>query len=605
MNYETANVDIIAETLRNNKKSGYSTAVLVGAGMSVSAGIPAAGGMMGKIQKKFPNLVKKCDKKTYPAYMKLLSPTERRSLIGSFVDNARINMAHLYLGALVKENYVDRVLTTNFDPLVIRSLALFNLYPAVYDFAASQKFIAGEAAALSVFYLHGQRDGFVLLNTDEEVRRHEEKLENVFRDVSRRRCWIVIGYSGENDPVFKRLSEVEVFHNKLFWMGYRDEEPAGHVLEGILQPSGKYGYYVKGHDADSFFLKLARKLKLDEPPIISRPFSHLKEAIESIADFSIDDRSVDMVKETKTWVESAIKGFERGQGFADIAGAQKETIDSDELIRKTREIWLSEKIDEIDALYDTVKQSGIEEARQNLAYALNDWGVNLGNLAKTKEGQEAEDLFKEAFEKFAKALEIKPDFQEAYYNWGTYLASLAGLKEGQEAEDLFKEAFEKFARALEIKPDDHIAYNNWGTYLGNLAEQKSGQEAEDLFKEAFEKFARTVEIKPDNHDTYKNWGANLLSLALKKEGREKEKWLGMAIERLGEAEKIKEGAGAYNLACAYSLKGDMEESLRWLEKSLKFSTAPPRKHIEQDTDLEPVRKNPRFNQLMDRYFKNP
>jgi tetratricopeptide (TPR) repeat protein len=605
MNYQTADVDIIAETLRFNKKNGYPTAILVGAGMSVSAGIPAAGGIMKEIQKQFPRLAKRCVKKTYPAYMELLSPAQRRTLIGSFVDNARINMAHLYLGALVKENYVDRVLTTNFDPLVIRSLALFNLYPAVYDFAASQKFIAGEAAALSVFYLHGQRDGFVLLNTDEEVRRHEEKLENVFRDVSRRRCWIVIGYSGENDPVFKRLSEVEVFHNKLFWVGYRDVEPATHVLEGILQPSDKFGFYVKGHDADSFFLELVRKLKLAEPQIISRPFSHLKEAIESIADFSIDDRSVDMVKETKTWVASAIKGFEEGHGFADIAGAQKEAIDSDELIRKTREIWLSEKIDEIDALYDTVKQSGIEEARQNLAYALNDWGVNLGNLAKTKEGQEAEDLFKEAVEKFAKALEIKPDFHIAYNNWGTYLGNLAGQKAGREAEDLFKEAFDKYARALEIKPDFHIAYHNWGTYLGNLAGLKEGKDAEDLFKKAFEKYARALEIKPDNHDTYKNWGANLLRLAVKKEGREKEKWLGMAIEKLGEAEKIREGAGAYNLACVYSLKGDMEESLRWLEKSLKLSIAPPRKHIEQDTDLEPVRKNPRFNQLMDRYFKNP
>lgn len=140
MNYQTADVDIIAETLRFNKKYSYPTAVLVGAGMSVSAGIPAAGGMMKEIRQQFPSsLAKKCVKKTYPAYMELLSPAQRRTLIGSFVDIARINMAHLYLGALVKEDYVDRVLTTNFDPLVIRSLALFNLYPAVYDFAAMKK----------------------------------------------------------------------------------------------------------------------------------------------------------------------------------------------------------------------------------------------------------------------------------------------------------------------------------------------------------------------------------------------------------------------------------------------------------------------------------
>lgn len=252
MSYDSANIKIIAEQFRWAKDKDYSIAVLLGAGMSVSAGIPLAKGMVEEIKNQFPNLASTCAKETYPAYMSLLAPAQRRRLIGSFVDNAKINLAHLYLGALVKENYVDRILTTNFDPLVIRSLALFNIYPAVYDFAASQEFIPGEAAQLSVFYLHGQRDGFVLLNTDEEISKHSERLKYVFQDVARGRCWIIIGYSGENDPVFERLAEVDVFQNKLFWIGYKDKEPNDHVLEKILEPKSKFGYYVKGYDADSF-----------------------------------------------------------------------------------------------------------------------------------------------------------------------------------------------------------------------------------------------------------------------------------------------------------------------------------------------------------------
>ena len=163
MSYNVANIKIIAEQFRWAKNKGFSIAVLLGAGMSESAGIPLAKGMVKEVKKQFPLLAATCKKETYPAYMSLLAPAQRRQLIGSFVDKAKINLAHLYLGALVKENYVDRILTTNFDPLVIRSLALFNIYPAIYDFAASQEFVPGEAAQLSVFYLHGQRDGFVLL----------------------------------------------------------------------------------------------------------------------------------------------------------------------------------------------------------------------------------------------------------------------------------------------------------------------------------------------------------------------------------------------------------------------------------------------------------
>ena len=279
MSYDAANIKIIAEQFRWAKDKGYSIAVLLGAGMSVSAGIPLAKGMVEEIKNQFPHLASTCAKETYPAYMSLLAPAQRRRLIGSFVDNAKINLAHLYLGALVKENYVDRILTTNFDPLVIRSLALFNIYPAVYDFAASQEFVPGEAAQLSVFYLHGQRDGFVLLNTAEEIGKHSERLKYVFQDVARGRCWIIIGYSGENDPVFERLAEVDIFQNKLFWIGHKDKEPDDHVLKKILMPQSKFGYYVKGYDADSFFLELSKELGLPEPQIVSKPFSHLKEAI--------------------------------------------------------------------------------------------------------------------------------------------------------------------------------------------------------------------------------------------------------------------------------------------------------------------------------------
>ena len=80
----------------------------------------------------------------------------------------------------------------------------------------------------------------------------------------------------------------------------------------------------------------------------------------------------------------------------------------------------------------------------------NNWGNSLGNLAKTKEGTEAEELYHQVFEKFQRAIEIKPDNHEAFYNWGTSLGNLAKTKEGTEAEELYHQAFEKFQRAIEF-----------------------------------------------------------------------------------------------------------------------------------------------------------
>ena len=66
--------------------------------------------------------------------------SERRDLIAEYVDKAKINWAHLCIALLVQAGFVDRVLTTNFDLLVVRACALLNEFPAIYDFAASQLF---------------------------------------------------------------------------------------------------------------------------------------------------------------------------------------------------------------------------------------------------------------------------------------------------------------------------------------------------------------------------------------------------------------------------------------------------------------------------------
>jgi len=171
LNYCETTIEEIVENLKINKENECKTAVLLGAVVSATANIPTAKGIMNDIEKKYINTASKCRDKTYQNYMELLAPNERRNLIENYVDNAKINLAHLYLGTLIKENYIDRVLTTNFDNLVIRSLGLFNIYPATYDLVASQTFIPEETAQLSLFYLLGQRNGYNMINTKPEIER--------------------------------------------------------------------------------------------------------------------------------------------------------------------------------------------------------------------------------------------------------------------------------------------------------------------------------------------------------------------------------------------------------------------------------------------------
>ena len=545
MNYCETTIEEIVENLEINRGNECKTAVLLGAGMSVTAGIPTAKGIMKDIEKNMPTTVSNCKNKTYQNYMQLLGPSQRKKLIAYYVDNAKINLAHLYLGTLIKENYIDRVLTTNFDNLIIRSLALFNIFPATYDLAVSQTFIPEETAQLSLFYLHGQRNGYKILNTESELRESGEleHYKEIFLDTARQRSWIVIGYSGENDPIFKRLAEIKIFRNKLFWVGYKEEEPKEHILQNILTPEEKYGYYLKGYNADDFFLNLVRKLKLPEPQILSTPFSHLKEEIENIGKFLVNEVAlsqnglikqniIDPTITVKKWTNIAIEGFEKGRGFQDLKGAQKETINREKIIHQSQNIKLNYRFDIIDSQFiREIKSSKSKKAINNIVHSLSDWGLQLAKIARTKEGKGADNLNNESIKKLKIALEIKPNDHEVINNLGTIYAEIAKKKKCSEVRD-FKTAFDYFNKSLLIKPNYYKALYNWGTVLIYIAAQKKeGKGKINLLTQAISKFELIPKMRQKDPKILNNYTIVLLELARLKDGKEKEKLVKQAITK--------------------------------------------------------------------------
>ena len=434
----------VAETLRSAKGRQRGCVLLVGAGCSVTAGIPAAPGIVAEIANTYPRAYDRAGKKDYPQLMAELAPAERRDLIARYVDAARLNWAHVCIAQLMRSGFVDRILTTNFDPLVIRSCALLGLFPGVYDFAASQLFSRADIADQSVVYLHGQRSGFALLNTEEEVQRHATLLEPVFDEAGQGRLWIVIGYSGFNDPVFQRLTDFSGFDNGLYWVGHHDNEPAEHVEQQLLA-AHDYAYYVGGFDADSFFVQLLQELEVFPPDFISRPFTYLGDIVQSLAPYEPrgEGTAPDFVHRTRKMILDATARFEAGPEA--------------EIAREAQELLVAGKLVELEQV-DTPK--GVTS--EDVVYA-RAWGAVLeANLfvdqAKTKSGVEADGLFELAGAKYEAALAIKPDKHEALNNWGTTLDAWAKTKSGVEADQLLDLAREKLLAAEALLPGT-AAYN--------------------------------------------------------------------------------------------------------------------------------------------------
>ena len=206
----------------------------------------------------------------------------------------------------------------------------------------------------------------------------------------------------------------------------------------------------------------------------------------------------------------------------------------------------------------------------------------------------------EAIEEYKAATELKPEYSEAYYNWGVALMGLAKTKSGNEAEELYKEACKKYDKAITYKQDYHEAYYNWGVALMELAEIKSGNEAEELYKEAFEKYKLATTYKQDDHNTYDAWGLALVELAKTKSGSEAEELLNEAIKKFQQA--VEYGGDAYHLANLYGLIGKKAEALKYLDIALSRNEITIN-FVEQDEDWEEFRNDPDFQNLLSRYKK--
>ena len=576
-------IDYLAYRLQKNKEEGHGAIVFIGAGCSVSAGIPVASIIVDEIlrdHKDNPRIEKLSksspDKPSYSDLMECLEPSDRNAIFKSYVKNAKINVSHIYLAHLLEKGYVDYIVTVNFDNLAQRALALYNIFPATYDISILKEMPDRSLDIESITYLHGHYNGLWQLNTKAEMNIIIENnvAKTIFDKITIDRLWIVVGYSGQ-DPIFEQLEKVNRFYKGLYWVGYKDNEPSIKVQNGLLSKANTESYWVKGYDADSFFLKLNSelgKLKPDlgneHPKIFDAPLSFLAKLQEGINDID-DSDEYKSVKErfiaSKEMVKEAINTFE---------------INEENLIRNALiDCLINQKYNDLGNLEIKVNEKGYSDLLPIIADIYFNWGTDLGASAESSTGDEAVKLYIEAFEKYKAAIAIKPDYHDVYNNWGAFLGALAKSTSGDEAVKLYNESFEKYKAAIAIKPDKHEAYYNWGTNLGALAKVTSGDEAVKLYKDAIEKYKAAIAIKPDKHEAYYNWGTFLGILAKSTSGDEAVKLYNESFEKYKKVVEIKpDYHEAYNNwgiflgALAKSTSGD-EAAKLYNESFEKFKAA--------------------------------
>ena len=140
-------------------------------------------------------------------------------------------------------------------------------------------------------------------------------------------------------------------------------------------------------------------------------------------------------------------------------------------------------------------------------------------LEAVKELNKATELmlkndYKEAIVFLKKAIDLNPEFSEAYYNLGVSYERLGK----------HKDAIEMLKKTIELSPDDPNAYYA----LGYAYYQKK------KYKKAIDAFEHTVSIQPNNAFAFQKLGFSYLKVGKKDKAHEQQKILEKLDRQLAE-----------------------------------------------------------------------
>lgn len=175
----------------------------------------------------------------------------------------------------------------------------------------------------------------------------------------------------------------------------------------------------------------------------------------------------------------------------------------------------------------------------------------------------------------------------------------ARKREGDVAEQLFKEAFESFNEVVCSDPVIADALYHWGFGLFHLAQSKAGEEADNIYREAGEKFAFCMTMNPQHLGAAIDWGATLMEQARSKVGDAQEQLYDLAREKFFAANTIQAGTASYNLACIHAIRGELQACQAALEEARAHGSLPSIGAILNDADMANIQHLQWFKEFIE------
>jgi adenylate cyclase len=184
--------------------------------------------------------------------------------------------------------------------------------------------------------------------------------------------------------------------------------------------------------------------------------------------------------------------------------------------------------------------------------------------------------YEAASEEFEQAIDLDANNFDAYYFFAR-----CKVHEGDP-----QHAIALFQRASEVRPDDYQSLLLPSQLYVSLGDEKGSLRHMDM---ALERIRAVLDIRPGDVRA-----RNLGAFVLLRLGQQQEavSWMETSLE-LSPSDSIVD----YNAACFYSLAGEKDKALDYLEKSAASGGA-NKGWLLQDSDLDAVRGEDRFEKIV-------
>jgi adenylate cyclase len=187
--------------------------------------------------------------------------------------------------------------------------------------------------------------------------------------------------------------------------------------------------------------------------------------------------------------------------------------------------------------------------------------------------------YRQADLEFETAVVLDPDLFSAWFTWArskTYQGDVA-------------KAIEYYQKASEIRPEDYQSVLIQMSLMGSIGDLDGAREKAE---EGLQRAQDFLELNPDENRAW-----NMGAFALQKLGRtdEAEEWISTSLRNSPRNSLL-----TYNAASFYALAGETDKSLDYLERAANTGCL-NLSWMEQDADLNPVRENPRFKEIITQF----